>query len=170
MLIVKPSNDELWLSWISTYCWQILLEIIQILFSGVIPVMNKYFILHCQKKNLQKKTFSLGNHKKPGLKDSLAFHCSMLTYHHKKNSWWKIHYHNRHLASFLHHELKSKGILLTTNASLNRAKYEQTFQSIFYSCGTFLVVLPLLLTMNIVSVHLILNFPVSIKHHEIIFK
>lgn len=58
------------------------------LFSGVISVMNKYFILHCQKKkkNLQKKIFSLGNHKKPGLKDSLAFHCSMLTYHHKKNS------------------------------------------------------------------------------------
>lgn len=27
------------------------------LFSGVIPVMNKYFILHCQKKRKKKKTF-----------------------------------------------------------------------------------------------------------------
>lgn len=121
----------------STYCWHILLEIIQMLFSGVIPVMNKYFIHHRQKKkNLQKEIFSLGNHKKPGLKDSLAFHGSMFTYHHKKNRWWKIHYHNRDLASFLHHELKSKGILMTTNASLKRAKYEQTFRSIFYSCGS----------------------------------
>lgn len=132
MLIVKSSNDEC-----STYCWHILLEIIQMLFSGVIPVMNKYFILHYQKKrkkeNLQKKTFSLGNRKKPGLKDSLAFHRSILTHHHKKNSWWKMHYHNRNIASFLHHELKSKGILLTTNVSLNKAKYEQTFRSIFYS-------------------------------------
>lgn len=33
----------------------------------------------------------------------------------------------------------------------------------------FPVALPLLLTMNIVSVHLSLNFPMSIKRHEIIF-
>lgn len=104
------------------------------IFSGAISIVNTYFTLHCQEEKLQKEVFSPGDHNTPGLKDGLAFCCLFL----QSRSWTVDRRYIIIIAIlplFSTIELKSWGIVLITHVSLNKAKCEETFCHIFYSCS-----------------------------------